>query len=340
MSATPPLRESTDAVSPMTVTTDTRPVPTDAEGRSFLEIDGAGGGRLVRPLIHLLAIPVAVGFVGIIAGAVVTGTAALLGRSTDGGPAVPGPGWELVLTFAPAALLLPVCWLVVRAVGWRSLGTVSSVVGRLRWRWLLTCLPPAIVLLGAQVLVELIRSGWSFEASLWPGWGSYALVVAVVVVLVPLQCAGEEYLFRGLLPQVLVRWTRWRWPAALLASAIFVAGHGIADPWMVADVAVFALSLCWLAHRTGGLEAGIAFHTVNNGVWALAESTQGVSDVGGPLPLLGATDVLPSIVATALFTWWITRRFDRADDALVELPVTDEAQVAPAGPAPEPVALT
>ena len=50
----------------------------------------------------------------------------------------------------------------------------------------------------------------------------------------------------------------------LLAVAAFAAAHGSPDPWVVADLSVFAAAAGALTWRTGGLEAAIALHVVNN----------------------------------------------------------------------------
>jgi membrane protease YdiL (CAAX protease family) len=55
---------------------------------------------------------------------------------------------------------------------------------------------------------------------------------------------------------------------ALLAGAVsttlFALAHGDQDPWLFADRFAFGLTASWLVWRTGGLEAGIAMHVVNN----------------------------------------------------------------------------
>src|SRR3982750_3704499 len=46
---------------------------------------------------------------------------------------------DLAMSFLIIATLLPVTLLAVRWIQRRRAGTLSSVTGRLRWRWLLTC---------------------------------------------------------------------------------------------------------------------------------------------------------------------------------------------------------
>ena len=85
----------------------------------------------------------------------------------------------------------------------------------------------------------------------------------VILLLVPFQAAAEEYVFRGILMQSLGAWVRWAPLAIVLPTVLFAFGH-IYDIWGLLDVAAFGLAAAWITWRTGGLEAGIVMHTVNN----------------------------------------------------------------------------
>ncbi len=236
-----------------------------------------------------------------------TGVAALAGvASTADG--LTDPVWDSALGLAAVAVLLPAVLLTVRWVAGRPAGSLSSVEGRVRWRWLATCLGPALALVTVHVLVVSASDGATPTAS-WPGWGRYAAIAAVVLLLVPLQAAAEEYLARGWLVQTLVSWTGSARVAAVLSSAVFVGLHGTRDPWAVADLAVFALAMCWLSLRTGGIEAAVALHAVVNVVYELAASTEGFSGPGdASAPDLRAQDALPGIAVTLLYSTWTARR--------------------------------
>ena len=96
----------------------------------------------------------------------------------------------------------------------------------------------------------------------------------MAVVLTPLQAAGEEFFFRGWILQNVGSWFPNR-GAGLIAGTVvsvvaFSAAHGSPDPWVLASLAVFATTACLVTWRTGGLEAAIAIHAVNNvGVFGL-----------------------------------------------------------------------
>jgi membrane protease YdiL (CAAX protease family) len=95
-----------------------------------------------------------------------------------------------------------------------------------------------------------------------------AVLGQLVVVALP-----EEAFFRGYLQTALDRaWGRrvqifgaWVGPGLFVSSAIFAVGH-LATVHNPARLAVFFPSLVfgWLRARTGGIGAGIAFHTMCN----------------------------------------------------------------------------
>jgi membrane protease YdiL (CAAX protease family) len=162
------------------------------------------------------------------------------------------------------AALIPVAQVAVWAgFGWRP-RWVASVTGGVRWRWLLTCLLVAIVVMGGLTVLAVVLTGgaqWTPERS----WGWLLLVVATTT---PLQAAGEEYLFRGWMQQtigsVIARPVLGAVIGGTVSTVLFALAHGEQDPWLFADRFAFGAVASVLAYRTGGLEAGIALHSVNN----------------------------------------------------------------------------
>ena len=49
-----------------------------------------------------------------------------------------------------------------------------------------------------------------------------------------------------------------------VSSTCFALAHGVQDAWLFGDRFAFALVASWLAWRTGGLEAPVALHVMNN----------------------------------------------------------------------------
>jgi membrane protease YdiL (CAAX protease family) len=77
------------------------------------------------------------------------------------------------------------------------------------------------------------------------------------------------------------------------------------------DVFLFALTVGWLAVRTGGLEAGIALHVLNNLLAFLLPAAigqlSGWDDQGGAPWTLLLSDI-PSLAFYAMAVVWLSRR--------------------------------
>jgi len=131
--------------------------------------------------------------------------------------------------------------------------------------------------------------------------------------MTPLQAAGEEFFFRGWIMQNVGAWfTR---PtvglvASLIVSAVaFSAAHLSPDPWVLGTIACLAVASGLAAWRTGGLEAGIAMHAVNNvltffvvvifGGWS--QAFVGTQTSGTPMMLVLSAAV--NGTALALILW-------------------------------------
>jgi len=172
--------------------------------------------------------------------------------------------WLLVALVLPLILMIPALLLASRIVEGRGVGLLSSVTGRLRMAWLGKSLLLALtvfVVYFAVVLGWSALSGETVSADFsHPGLWT---MVLLVLLLIPLQAAAEEYVFRGYLMQLVGSWLRHPAFAILLPVPIFVLGHGY-DIWGAASVGIFAIVAAWLTWRTGGLEAAISLHIVNN----------------------------------------------------------------------------
>lgn len=163
------------------------------------------------------------------------------------------------------ALLLPSVLLVRRILGPRPVGLLSSVAGRVRWRWLVRCILPALVVYGAVFSVSFLV-GDGAEGSAPPaaaGVSTTWLLIVLAILLTPLQATAEEYVFRGYLAQTIGGWLKHPAWAILLPVPLFAIGHDY-DLWGLLDVAIFGAAAGWLTWRTGGLEAAIVAHVVNN----------------------------------------------------------------------------
>ncbi|MGW1598714.1 CPBP family glutamic-type intramembrane protease [Streptomyces sp. NPDC002343] len=271
--------------------------------------------RWWRPLLGTLVVAVAyvLAVLVLLLCCAVLGTALGYPEDADGWPEfgpVPGTAVDLL----SIAVGLPVLLLTVRWTGRRPAGSVSSVTGRLRWRWLGLCVLTALPVLAlATGGMFLLPEDGGEARSEWVGGPEFARALAVLVVLVPLQAAAEEYVFRGWLTQAAGAFLRSPWAALVPQAVLFAAAHGWGTPWGFADLLVFAACAGWLTWRTGGLEASIALHAVNNlfafGISAAVvdglASDETAADAGWQTVLL---DVAGIALYTAAVTWWLRRR--------------------------------
>jgi membrane protease YdiL (CAAX protease family) len=181
------------------------------------------------------------------------------------------------------ALLIPVTLFVVRVVQWRRVGSLISVEGRVRWRWLVRCVFTAAVPVTAVAgLILLMSGGTPADGPVAVNYGSVEVLAAallVIVLMVPLQSAAEEMTVRGLIMQLVgslgsptsdsafSRVLRSPWPAVLAGGTLFAALYASTHPgnlWATASLVAFGLGMAWLTWHTGGLEAAIGLHVVNS----------------------------------------------------------------------------
>jgi membrane protease YdiL (CAAX protease family) len=165
------------------------------------------------------------------------------------------------------ALMIPLSWLVTRVMHGLLPRWLASVRPRLRWRYLAACLGVAVVALVATLLVGSVVPGESGDVgsstnAFTSTTRDYLLVVAF---LTPFQAAGEEYFFRGYLTQAFGGLFHRVSVAVVVPAFLFGLAHGLGQSAPVFfDRFAFGLVAGALVVLTGGLEAGIAMHVLNN----------------------------------------------------------------------------
>ncbi|MCT1479326.1 CPBP family intramembrane glutamic endopeptidase [Microbacterium sp. p3-SID336] len=217
--------------------------------------------------------------------------------------------WLFLALVLPLILMIPALLLASRVVEGRGVGLLSSVTGRLRMGWLWRSLGLAFAVFAVYFAVVL---GWSAAQGepVIPDFShpGLLLMLILVITLIPLQAAAEEYVFRGYLMQLVGAWLRHPAFAILLPVPLFVLGHGY-DVWGAASVGLFAVVAAWLTWRTGGLEAAIALHIVNNLLIFLLGSVAVVdanATSGAPVDLV--LSALAMVVFAVLADRWARRR--------------------------------
>jgi membrane protease YdiL (CAAX protease family) len=225
-----------------------------------------------------------------------------------------GTHTELIMLLVGIGALLPLMLLAVRYIERRPIGTLSSVTNQLRWRWLLSCLPAAVmtgVLYMVSVLVIPVPHDAPTPAETgWVGLAPYITTLVTLTVVFTASSAAEEYMCRGVLLQAVGALTARPWLAILAQATVFAALHGIGTPWGSTDVLVYAIITGWLTVRTGGLEAALALHITINLLplpleAAFATSTADTNTTAADLPWQFAAVHLGT---TALYALVIHRR--------------------------------
>lgn len=294
-----------------------RPDPMPAGPVEYQHLVRGGRYKWWRPLLTLLlcagfdlVVQVIAGFgvgaVSVAAGADVRQVVRQLSDTSTMGPLTFSVVIIGLVGLIPSAMFAS--W-IVNGVRPRYL---ASVAGGFRWRWLGRCLlitvPVFLIYLGLQFV-----TGWSNG----PRPAHWGILLIMVIVGIPFQSAGEEYAFRGLVLQNVGAWfknPRIGLVAAMIPSMIlFALAHGSHDPWVFSDLAIFALSSCVAAWRTGGLEASIALHASNNVLLMIATLLFGgwnaafvsSNTVGSPIEPLSTLVV--NGVCVALILWQARR---------------------------------
>ncbi|KAM9864353.1 hypothetical protein ACIFOC_02906 [Leucobacter aridicollis] len=229
---------------------------------------------------------------------------------------------SILLNLGTVALMIPAVLLAMLALGIRPVGRVWSVAGRIRWgllwRTTAAAVLAVIVMNGVGILfgmaMESVAASPATEplAAEAPEFNGTAALISFILVLllVPFQAAAEEVVFRGLFLQVLGSWMRSPWLAIGLSTFAFAAMH-IYDIWGLVAVGLMGLTAAWLTWKTGGLEAAIAIHVINN-IAAFGFMAAGLSGSTGQVESSGGIEsVVGEIAGLALFAWLVVRIFTK-----------------------------
>ncbi|MFC4560960.1 CPBP family intramembrane glutamic endopeptidase [Nocardiopsis mangrovi] len=149
-------------------------------------------------------------------------------------------------------------------------------------------------------------------------WSTATLltVFAAGLLLTPLQAAGEEYGFRGLVFRVAGSWARGPRTAlalgAVVSGLMFTGVHLSTDPWFMLWTFTLSVSLAVITWRTGGIEVAVVVHALHNTLAALVATVLHAD----PTPALdrsagtGSAALLvlcAGVVAVTAVVWWRTR---------------------------------
>ena len=212
----------------------------------------------------------------------------------------------MVATHLAIGSLVVLCMYIMRYVHQRHPRWLCSVQPGFRWRYAIACALVSVVVLNGVYWVSRANDMPTWQASDHLGWWLLAIVLTA-----PLQAAGEEFLFRGYLLQISGMISRSPWLAVAISATIFAAMHGTQNIPLFVDRMGFGLIAGALVVTTGGLEAAVAAHVINN-VFAF-----GYAAAAGGVAQARALQVstwqttgwnLLAYALTAVVCWWIGRR--------------------------------
>ena len=204
------------------------------------------------------------------------------------------------------AALIPITFVVIMIVHQIRPRWLGSVRPRLRWRYLLISVGIAAVALALNLVLSIsVDSGLHVDPvpKVW-------LYLLIILITSPLQAAGEEYLFRGYLLQAFGSIISAPWFGIIVSSLVFALFHGTQNLPLFIDRFAFGVLAAMLVMKTGGIEAGIAAHVINNvyafGLGALTgtlSQTRGLQQIGWAS---AAIDV-GSFALFAVLAWLVGR---------------------------------
>jgi membrane protease YdiL (CAAX protease family) len=274
---------------------------------------GRGGGWRYWPVV-LLAPLVAIvfGAIGLVAGLAATGNFKPDTIKAMQDPRHSGPYFTLVaVTFL--ALLLSF-WALSFVIQGKRFG---DIVGR--WRWSLVAKGFAfwfvVVLLSAVVDYALRPQGFTLSSAL-----RAPLFMLWVAPALAVQTFTEEFIFRGVITQGLVRAFKRPWIACLLSGLVFGSAHIPNGGVQAASATMLGVVLAFMAIETGGLALGWGLHLVNNlfaGI-VVVSSTDVFNGAPGLIyqntPGLEGVDLAFNVAATLVAAWLLLRRRETAPE--------------------------
>lgn len=161
------------------------------------------------------------------------------------------------------AMGLAAC-LGAKALGIGGYKSLSSVAGGLRWHLIAKIVLPLFLLTAVLVTINsAITLGVDGRLGELSSMTFAPAGLLAIVVFFPLQCAGEEYVFRGFLAQALGSWIPSAIIAIIVQGVLFGAVHGY-DLAGNLSIVLNGILWGWLTAKTGGLEASICLHATNN----------------------------------------------------------------------------
>ncbi|HJE51139.1 MAG TPA: CPBP family intramembrane metalloprotease [Tessaracoccus flavescens] len=206
------------------------------------------------------------------------------------------------------ASLIPLSMLIVRVLHKVHPRWLASVQPGVRWRYLLLSIAVALVALNGVLWLSFLAKGVPVFHSGQEGWPAFAVAILLTS---PLQAAAEEVFFRGYLMQAIGSATGRAWVGVVGSAVLFALLHGAQNPALFAHRLAFGLIAGALVVATGGLEAAIGAHIVNNlAAYGYAMFTSSIAELKA-VEAISWADAgwdIAGFTVFAVAAWWLGRR--------------------------------
>ena len=166
---------------------------------------------------------------------------------------------SVYFSYISIAVFIPAIYIASKIVRDRPFSSYASSRGGWNWKLYFKCL---LIPLAVYIIVNVISI--LFDNNPKTSTSQVSLITMVLsLILIPLQCIAEEYVFRGALMQALGSWFKIPILAIVIQAILFALLHSY-DALGVISIAISGVVYGLLAWRTNGIEAGAAIHSINN----------------------------------------------------------------------------
>ncbi len=164
----------------------------------------------------------------------------------------------VIYTLGGISCIIPSAFLANKIVRARPFHSILSSCGGFNFKIFAKVLCSALVIIGIPVAIDTLIDVGERSAIEFTVIGFIACLI-----IAPLQCVGEEIMFRGLFLQAIGSWIRKPLVAVIVQTLIFALAHpyGILG---VIEVFLSGLLMGVMAYYTKGIETSSACHIVNN----------------------------------------------------------------------------
>lgn len=185
----------------------------------------------------------------------------------------------------------------------RPFSSYASSRGGWNWSAFLKCLGlclPVYVVLGilSYVLSPPETIQWRFTLS----------GLILTLLLTPLQCVAEEFLFRGFLSQTIGAWTKKPVIGIVISAIFFMTAHPY-NIFGAVEIFFCGLILGFLSWKTQGIEATGAIHVLNN-MMSFLMAGMGLASIKAEVDMTSALlEIAAYVTAAALVIFVADKKF-------------------------------